>query len=218
MSYWGRVSKRAWADTLRALSLDNTERVVLGVVAVVAGAVLVWVALGLTDAARGIVVRLFASASILLILPGVFVWKFITALSKLDADHQAEISRLNSLLKVEANESARQQVIDDIADEIDFAVHNLINPKPFPTTIGNSVAADFALLQSKTDAWRERVSGKLGNTSVFTKGDKVHFDSLGSITPVVRYGDQKLDWLHSMLVLRLDRLREIEDRARMRHN
>lgn len=215
MGYWGRVRKRAWADTLRALGLDTTERVVLRLLAAFASIALVWVALGFTDAARSIVVRVFAASSVLLILPAVFVWKFIAAPSKLDADDQAQIHALQSQLRVEANQQARQKAIDDIAEEISWAVDNLINPKPFPTSTGDN-RADFILLQNKIDAWCERVSSKLADRSVFTVGDQVHFNSLGSIPFIMRYGDQKLDWLHSALVLRLERLREIEERARRR--
>ncbi len=213
--YWGRVGKLAWADTLRALSLDTTERVVLRVLAALVSVAVVWIALGFTDAARSIVVRVLAASSIFLILPAVFVWKFIAAPSKLDADQRAKIRELESLLKVDSNELARQKAIDNIAEEIAWAVNNLINPKPFPTSTGDT-EADFKLLQTKIDAWCDRVNSKLAASSVFTVGDKVHFDSLGSIPLVTRYGHQKLDWLHSALVLRLERLREIEERARNR--
>jgi hypothetical protein len=59
--YWGRVRKRAWADTLRALGLDNTERVVLGVIPAFVGVAVVWIAVGFTDAASSIAVRVLTA-------------------------------------------------------------------------------------------------------------------------------------------------------------
>jgi hypothetical protein len=84
-------------------------------------------------------------------LPAVFAWKLITAPPKLDADEQAKIRELESQLKGEANELARRKAIDSIAEEIAWAVNNLINPKPFPTSSGDT-EADFELLRTKIDA------------------------------------------------------------------
>jgi len=208
LDYWGRVRKRAWADTLRALGLDTTERAVLRILVAIVGVVAMWIALGFTDTGPSMIGRLLAALAVLLILPAVFVWKFIAAPSKLDAE-------LNSQLKVEVDETTRQKAIDDLAEEIRWAVNNLINPKPYPTSTGDT-EADFKVLQTKNDAWCDRVNSKLAERSVFTAGDHIHFDSLGSIPLVQKYGHGNLDWLHSAIVLRLQRLREIEERARRR--
>lgn len=209
MSYWGKVSKRAWADTLRALSLDTADRVVVRLLQALVGAALVWIVLGFTDAANSTVVRLLiTSLVVLLLLPVVFVWKLIAAPSKLHTE-------LTSKLKVETDEATRQQAIDDLAEEIRWAVNNLLNPKPHPTSTGKPDAA-FKLLETETNQWCERVNSRLANRSVFTAGDRINFDSLGSITPVLHYGHVKLDWLHSCNVLRVERLRAIEAGARKR--
>lgn len=206
--YWARVTKRAWADTLHALGLETTDKVVVRLLTAIVSVAAVWLVLGSTATGLSIVARAFAALSVLLIFPAIFVWKFITAPSKMDAE-------LSSQLKVEADEATKQKAIDDIADEIKFAVDNLINPTPFPTSTGDP-DGECRRLQTKVDDWVSRVSSKLADRSIFTKGDQIHFDSLGSIELLMRYGHPKLDWLHSMLVLRLDRLREIEQRARSR--
>jgi hypothetical protein len=210
MGYWGKVGRRAWTDTLRALSLDTTDRVVVRLLQALAVAAVAWFVLGFADASTA--VRLLATPLVvLLILPIVFVWKLIVAPSKLDAE-------LTSQLKVETDEATRQQLIDDIAEEIRWAVDNLINPKPYPRTMGDAadMAVDFKSLQTKTDEWCERVNNKLADRSVFTHGDQVNFGSLGAVPLVQTYGEPRLDWLHSANVLRLERLREIEARARTR--
>jgi hypothetical protein len=46
--------------------------------------------------------------------------------------------------------------------------------------------------------------------------DQSHFDSLGFVQPVQMWGHAKLDNLFAQLRLKLDRLREVEQRARER--
>lgn len=206
--YWGRVSRRAWADTLRALGLDTAEKVVARLLPAVVGVIVVWFLLGSADTGLSIFARAVAALAVLLVVPGMFVWKLITTPSTLDAE-------LSAQLKVETNEATRQKALDDIAEEIAWAIDNLINPKPYPTSTGDT-EADFILLQTKTDDWCIKVSGKLTDRSIFTAGDRVHFDKLGSVPFVQKYGHGKLDWLNSMIILKVQRLREIEERARTR--
>jgi hypothetical protein len=169
-----------------------------------------WVALGFSDTSVVLAGRLL-SALVLLIVPVVFVWECVITPARLDAEHRFEVEQLQARLKREADELSRQKAIDEIAKEIAWAVNNLINPTPIPST-----EEDFTQFQAKTEEWYSRVSSKLADRSVFALGDQVHFESLGSIPLVHRYGNRKLDWLNSALVLKLERLREIEQRARDR--
>jgi hypothetical protein len=106
--------------------------------------------------------------------------------------------------------------LDDIAQEIAWAVNNLVNPKPHPASTADPESA-IAAFEKRLLAWYDQVSNKLENREVFTQGDQTHFDVLGFITPIQMWGHPKLDNLFSQLRLKIERLREIEHRARERN-
>ena len=131
-------------------------------------------------------------------------------------DDQGRLAVLNSQAADKAqNEqrlAAKSATLDDIAREIEWAVNNLVNPKPHP---GNTAEPETAIaaFQVKFDNWCERVSKKLANRDVFTQGDQIHFDTLGFIPVINTWPHSKLNNLFSQLNLKIERLREIEHRA-----
>jgi hypothetical protein len=150
-----------------------------------------------------------AIISVRLLLAPYWIWR----------DDKSRLSILNDRLVNEARDAARRTerttAIDDIADEIEWAVNNLVNPKPWPLSTADPESA-VAAFKIKFDAWCSRVSEKLENRDVFTHGDQIHFDNLGFVTSVHHTGHIKLDSVFSQLNLKIARLRKIEHRARER--
>jgi hypothetical protein len=73
--------------------------------------------------------------------------------------------------------SAKQKVVDGLAEDISWAINNLVNRSPGiePT---NQFIDDW---NADFDRWCDRVSAKLGNRAFFTRADQLHFDYLGFI-------------------------------------
>jgi hypothetical protein len=100
--------------------------------------------------------------------------------------------------------SRKQQVIDELAEDISFAIHNLVNRSPRPQT-------DDEIKKWNEDfqAWCAKVNRKLENRAFFTRADQLHFDRLGFIDPLFMTGHPKLDELLAQLRLKFDRLRDV---------
>ena len=107
--------------------------------------------------------------------------------------------------------SKKQQVIDDLAEEISWAIQNLVNRNPRPTT--NQEVAQW---EADFRSWYKRVSGKLEDRAFFTRADQLHFDMLGFVEPIGMTGIPRLDWLLSQLKLKFDRLRDVINWAQER--
>jgi len=100
--------------------------------------------------------------------------------------------------------SQRQRVIDSLAEDISWAIHELLNRH---TQLTEAERATFgASLRSDYEAWCARVSAKLENRAFFTRADQLHFDRLGFIEPVGMTNDPSADHTLSMLRLKFDRL------------
>jgi hypothetical protein len=100
--------------------------------------------------------------------------------------------------------SRKQKAIDDLAEDISFAIQNLINRKPTPKH-----DVDVKKWKEDYEAWCTKVSKKLENRAFFTRSDQLHFDRLGFIEPVRMTGNDELDFLLSQLRLKFDRLRDV---------
>jgi len=107
--------------------------------------------------------------------------------------------------------SLRQQAIDDLAEDLSWAIHNLLN---------RAVTNDAELTQWETEfnAWCERVSAKLGNRAFFTRADQLHFDRLGFVplAGLASSFNQRHAWLTSQLGLKFERLRDVINWTQMR--
>ena len=101
--------------------------------------------------------------------------------------------------------SRKQHIIDDLAEDIAWAINNLLNRSPTPSTPQTIAAweADFR-------SWCDRVSRKLENRAFFTRADQLHFDVLGFIQPIAVAGHAVgLAHLESQLNEKLKRLRDV---------
>jgi hypothetical protein len=107
--------------------------------------------------------------------------------------------------------SQRQRAIDTLAEDISWAISDLLNKRPDPLTDEGVEHWEVAFR-----GWCARVSAKLENRAFFTRADQLHFDRLGFVQPIAMSGHQRLDWLLGQLRLKLDRLREIINWAQQR--
>jgi hypothetical protein len=106
--------------------------------------------------------------------------------------------------------SQRQRVIDDLAEDLSWAVHHLLNrPQPQMPVTGDPWPAFAQTFRTDFETWCNRVSAKLANEAFFTRADRLHFDRLGFITRVAMTGHPDVDHVLSMLKLKFERLREI---------
>jgi hypothetical protein len=107
--------------------------------------------------------------------------------------------------------SRRQDVIDDLAEDLSWAIHELLN---------RHVKSEDDLTKWQEDyrAWLTKVGKKLGNRAFFTRADQIHFERLGSV-PATSFGIQfnaQHNQLLCQLSLKFDRLRDIIQWAQMR--
>jgi hypothetical protein len=100
--------------------------------------------------------------------------------------------------------SQKQVVIDDLAEDMSWAIHHLLNKEPRPTT--NEAIAEW---EREFREWCAKVSKKLENRAFFTRADQLHFDRLGFVTPVRMTGHERFDWLLGQLKLKFERLRDV---------
>lgn len=107
--------------------------------------------------------------------------------------------------------SFRQKAIDDLAEDLSWAINQLLNRKPRPST--KTEIDDWA---NDYSDWCDKVRGKLDNRAFFTRADQLHFDRLGFIEPVLLSGKPTYDWWLSQLNLKFIRLRDVINWAQMR--
>mgnify|MGYP001557807376 FL=1 len=107
--------------------------------------------------------------------------------------------------------SLRQSAIDDLAEDLSWAIHNLLNK-----TISNE--AEVAAWEAEYRAWCEKLGKKLERRAFFTRADQLHFDRLGFVPPANFGGsyNEQHEWLVSQLKLKFERLRDIINWTQMR--
>ena len=107
--------------------------------------------------------------------------------------------------------SLRQRSIDALAEDMSWAIHNLLN---------RSVASQADLVTWQTDykEWCGRVSQRLDNRAFFTRADQLHFDRLGFVPPAALAisFNQHHAWLTAQLALKFERLRDVINWTQMR--
>ena len=119
----------------------------------------------------------------------------------------AELKKQERLLDKQKRRIAPRQhkpEINDLANRLDWATHNLLNRNPPPAT-----AAEVSQWEQEYRDWCAGISEKLGNRDLFTRADQLHFDTLGFVEPVIVSGNPQLDKLLSQLRLKMERLREV---------
>ena len=100
--------------------------------------------------------------------------------------------------------SQRQKAIDDLAEELSWAIGDLLNRQPSP---GSN--AEIAAWENDYRDWCDKVSKKLENRAFFTRADQLHFDRLGFVERTAMSGHARFDWLLGQLRLKFDRLRDV---------
>ena len=104
----------------------------------------------------------------------------------------------------EADNRLRQNAIDDLSEELSWAIHYLLNKQV-------SSDDDLAKWEIEFKKWCNKVSEMLNNRKYFTKSDQLHFDRLGLVPPANYAGsfNKRHEWLVSQLNLKFERLRDI---------
>jgi hypothetical protein len=107
--------------------------------------------------------------------------------------------------------SLRQKAIDDLAEDLSWAIHHLLN-KPI------SNETEVSGWESEFREWCQKVSKKLDNRAFFTRADQLHFDRLGFVPPANFAGSFNAhhEWLVSQLNLKFERLRDVINWTQMR--
>ena len=107
--------------------------------------------------------------------------------------------------------SLRQQAIDSLAEDLSWAIRDLVN-----RSVSNN--AEVTQWEADFNAWCARVSKKLENRAFFTRADQLHFDRLGFIpaTPFAGSYNDRHAWLVSQLNLKFERLRDVINWTQMR--
>lgn len=113
--------------------------------------------------------------------------------------------------------SQRRKIVDDLAEELSWAINDLLN-----RTIHND--ADLDHLDVDFKKWGEKVTRKIGdNKAFFSKADRIHFERLGRVQKFkwndsycASTTDGRHDHIRNMLSLKLDRLRDIINWTQMR--
>jgi hypothetical protein len=103
--------------------------------------------------------------------------------------------------------SQRQRVIDSLAEDISWAIHELVNRHTRLTAAERATYPED--LRRAYEAWCARVSAKLQNRAFFTRADQLHFDRLGFVHAVGMTNDASADHTLSMLRLKFARLRDV---------
>lgn len=103
--------------------------------------------------------------------------------------------------------SNNQKVIDSLAEDISWAIDNLLNRKAGPQARDANYIDTW---ERDFKKWCSDVSRKLSNRAFFTRADQLHFDYLGFVDPIAFYMDaQRLNDLLSQLKLKIERLRDV---------
>jgi len=76
--YWGDVHERAVKEAMHALSIDEGARGVIAIIVAVAVIGITWLAGNATEAGHEFLIKIAVTATIMLLFPGVYMWKFFT--------------------------------------------------------------------------------------------------------------------------------------------
>ena len=99
-------------------------------------------------------------------------------------------------------------MIDDLAEEINWATQNLLNPKPHPL---KDVDPQTAIKQwgTKCNAWFEKVNAKLANRKYLTRAQQLHFDTLANVDQVITQGPSRFVKTYNIVSTKIKRLRDL---------
>jgi hypothetical protein len=107
--------------------------------------------------------------------------------------------------------SRKQNAIDALAEDLSWAIRDLLNRSPRPYT-----AEEIKTWETDYTAWCNRVKAKLENRAFFTRADELHFDRLGFVEQIPIDAEPRLRWWLSQLSLKFDRLRDVINWSQLR--
>ena len=187
--YWRLVHKRALRDARHALGLETRQRVVTKISVALVGIILVGYFAGADNAKSKIIIGLASTGAVSLVFVAAYIWNFLVSPPKL----HKELSDERDLLKNQFQTKSRiQQAIDDLAEEVNWATQNLVNPNPHPLRSGN-ISKQIKSWSDQCEQWYEKISNKLSNREVFTRPQQLHFDVLTKVEQVASMGVMELD-------------------------
>lgn len=119
--------------------------------------------------------------------------------------YRAEHEKAEQLEKAKKSKAEKQAAVDDLSEELSWAIHNLLNRKPMPA---NDEQTDA--WEADCKAWCNKISEKLSSREFFTLSEQLHFDRLG-VVPMQTFSviNNRYNHLVSQLSLKFDRLRDV---------
>jgi hypothetical protein len=96
MGYWRSVGRRAWREAAKSVGLETTERIIVALIIQCVIAIAIFGALGQTGLQDALGTRIATAAVPFLILPFVFLVKFISLPPRIDAELRSERHGLES--------------------------------------------------------------------------------------------------------------------------
>jgi predicted HTH transcriptional regulator len=100
--------------------------------------------------------------------------------------HRMRVDELRRIILKSSPE--HQHAIDDLAEDISWAIGNLLNRSPRPST-----DEEISLWEGDFVRWCDSVGTKLENRKFFTRADQLHFERLGFVDQMRMTGQPKLD-------------------------
>jgi hypothetical protein len=213
--YWRRVRSKAWGDTLHALALDSRPRVVAQILIAAFAIGLIFYFGEAGDIKSKSLTAITTAAA----YAAVFVLTLLTNLlliapAKINNEAEAKIRSLEDELQQNLNRQStkeeRQAVIDDLAEEINWATQNLLNQRPHPLKSPdptNRPAIEDWRLNCET--WFQKVSDKLANRRFFTRAQQLHFDVLANVDQVMTQGSSRFVKMYNIVSTKIRRLRDL---------
>jgi hypothetical protein len=107
--------------------------------------------------------------------------------------------------------SRRQLCIDEISEQLAWAIHSLLNKPPNANDPG-----DLARWWGEVIGWEAKIDRALENRAYFTRSDQLHFSVLGFVEPVKMSQSKDLDAMLAQLKMKFERLRDIVNWTQMR--
>ena len=96
MGYWRSVGRRAWREAAKSVGLETTERIIVALIIQCVIAIAIFGALGQTGLQDALGTRIATAAVPFLVLPFVFLVKFISLPPRIDAELRSERHGLES--------------------------------------------------------------------------------------------------------------------------
>jgi hypothetical protein len=145
-------------------------------------------------------------------LGAVLLVRLFLAPFRIAKEDDQRIRSLNAQRKVQIDQERKQAAIDDLSEELSWAIHNLLNRNQGKEWTEEMVPP----FEADMNAWCEKVNKKLEDRDFFSRSDQLHFDRLGFLQPIDMGPLARLNWLMSMLRMKFDRLREVIGRNQTR--